>query len=138
MRGRLVDLAAAGMRTRVSISAIGTHTYVSNECLNDTPKSRPCELGELFHVCYWCRSAPEPELLLTAPAEHHRIERAPKFQQPGTRRRMQRMPHRLALDYAAFGHDRLRRAQAALPVLEVDQRQDPAIGRGRFRAPAGM
>src|ERR1035437_5184093 len=100
MRGRLVDLAAAGMRTRVSISAIGIHTYVSNECLNDTPKSRPCELYELFHACNWCRSAPEPELLLPAPVKHHRIERARKLQQPGTRCRMQglqRMPHRLAL-----------------------------------------
>ena len=49
----------------------------------------------------------------------------------------QRMAHGLAADDLALGHHGLRRAQPALPVLEVHERQDPGLLRARRGATAG-
>src|SRR5450759_1531582 len=81
-----------------------------------------------------------PRFLSFAPPQRERFELARDFQQPRPRRRMERlerMAHRVAPDDAAFGHDRLGRAQAALAVLIVDQRQNARVGGCRLRAPAG-
>ena len=51
--------------------------------------------------------------------------------------RLERMAHGVALDHAALHHHGLGRAQAALAVLEVDQRQDAGVGRGGLLALAG-
>ncbi len=47
------------------------------------------------------------------------------------------MAHRIAGDDAAFGQHGLGRAQAALPVLEIDQGKNPRIGRRGLLASAG-
>ena len=74
------------------------------------------------------------------PAQRNRFDLARKLDQTGAGPwvdLIERMAYRVAPDDAAFGHDRLGGAQAALAVLVVDQRQNARVGGCRFRAPAG-
>ena len=86
------------------------------------------------------RLPPIPIRGLLSPAQRERIGRTGELQEPVARggiERHKRMAHGIALDDAARGHDGLRGAQSALPVLEIDQRQDAGIGRRGLGAPAG-
>ena len=63
-----------------------------------------------------------------------------QLEQSRTRSRVQRLErvaHRVALDDATGGHDRLGCAQAALAVLEIDQGKNASVGSSCLLAPAG-
>src|SRR5258705_14017713 len=70
------------------------------------------------------RLSVDPRLL--SPAQREGIGVARELQQPRPSRwmeRFQRVANDVALDDTARGHDGLGRAQAALPVLKVDERK---------------
>src|SRR4051812_21786664 len=69
---------------------------------------------------------------LLRPAQDERVESARGVEQAGTRggmHRRKRVARRIAGDDAALLHQRLGGEQAALAILEVDQRQPARVGR---------
>src|SRR5689334_25169243 len=76
---------------------------------------------------------------LFAPPQNKWLGPARDLDQTSAGLRMQgehRMPRHFRLDNAALLHQHLRREQAALPVLEVDERQPALIGSRRCLAVA--
>jgi hypothetical protein len=76
----------------------------------------------------------------SSPTKRQWIHAGRKFEQAGPRGRIkpfERMADRVAPDHAPLLHHGLARTQAALTVLEVDERQDARVGGGRLGAPAG-
>ena len=75
-------------------------------------------------------SSGSPPRVSLPPAQHDRIEWAREFQESGPGGRMQRLlrvAHGIRAYHTALHHRRLGRAQAALPVLVVDERQDAGV-----------